>query len=217
MYRLRNSSMEALSTCYFVRILGLISVLLVLVHCSTETPHLIHPAYLKIAKYWCYNWLAINFCLQTAHRWTLGETANTNVIENILFQMDSIISTIIGAAWLAFPEWLLHRQVLVRLDASHEFCARLMGTDFLTSYVVSSHALYWKKSKDRLVIVDTRFIICTLTLVAQVWSQYAYSEYWNVSHWIGISLISSWTITSFLLRYHLAVRQRRAEEKAKLH
>ncbi|CAG9536822.1 unnamed protein product [Cercopithifilaria johnstoni] len=194
MYRLRNSSVEALSTCYLVQIL-----------------------YLIIAKYWCYNWLAVNFCLQTAHRWTLGETINASVMSNILFQMDSVVSVIIGAAWLAFPEWLLHRQVLVHLGESHEFCARLMGCDFLTSYVVSSHALHWKKSRDRLVVIDTRFVICTLILFAQIWSQYAYSDHWNVSHWIGISLISSWTITALLLRYHSTMEIKRAEEKTKLH
>ncbi|KAL3990877.1 putative integral membrane protein [Acanthocheilonema viteae] len=217
MYRLRNSSIEALSTCYLVRILGLISVLLILVHCSAETPNLIHPNYLKIAKYWCYVWLAVNFCLQTAHRWTLGEAVSTNIMSNTLFQMDSLVSVIIGAAWLAFPEWLLHRQVFVHLGESHEFCARLMGTDFLTSYVVSNNALHWEKSKDRLVVIDTRFIICMLTLIAQIWSQYAYSDHWNGRHWIGISLISSWTITALLLRYHSTMQIKRAEEKAKLH
>ncbi|EFO23795.2 hypothetical protein LOAG_04690 [Loa loa] len=217
MYRLRNSSVEALSTCHLVRILELISVLLVLVHCSAETPNLIHPNYLEIAKYWCYGWLAVNFCLQTAHRWTLGETIITSVTENILFQMDSLVSVIIGAAWLAFPEWLLHRQVRVHLGKSHEFCARLMGTDFLTFYLVSSHALHWKKPTDRLIAVDSRTLICALTLASQVWSQYAYSEHWNVSHWVGISLISSWTITTLLLRYHSMAQIKRAEEKTKLH
>ncbi|VDO56243.1 unnamed protein product, partial [Brugia timori] len=170
-YKLRNSSVDVLSACHIVRILvpflihpliihlllkyfvnkltrateELISVLLVLVHCSAETPNLIHPNYLKIAKYWCYCWLAMNFCLQTAHRWSLGETVITNVMENILFQMDSLVCVIIGVAWLAFPEWLLHRQVRIHLGVSHEFCARLMGTDFLTSSVISSHALHWKK------------------------------------------------------------------------
>ncbi|VBB35265.1 unnamed protein product [Acanthocheilonema viteae] len=92
-----------------------------------------------------------------------------------------------------------------------------MGTDFLTSYVVSNNALHWEKSKDRLVVIDTRFIICMLTLIAQIWSQYAYSDHWNGRHWIGISLISSWTITALLLRYHSTMQIKRAEEKAKLH
>ncbi|VIO89581.1 Uncharacterized protein BM_BM2752 [Brugia malayi] len=216
-YKLRNSSVDVLSACHIVRILELISVLLVLVHCSAETPNLIHPNYLKIAKYWCYCWLAMNFCLQTAHRWSLGETVITNVMENILFQMDSLVCVIIGVAWLAFPEWLLHRQVRIHLGVSHEFCARLMGTDFLTSSVISSHALHWKKPTDRLIAIDCRSLICTLTLAAQVWSQYAYSDHWNVSHWVGISLISSWTITALLLRYHSAAQIKQTEEKMKQH
>ncbi|VDK88184.1 unnamed protein product [Litomosoides sigmodontis] len=136
---------------------------------------------------------------------------------NVLFQVDSIVSVIIGAAWLAFPEWLLHRQVLVHLNESHEFCARFMGTDFLTSYVVSNHALHWTKSTDRLVAIDARFIICVLTLIAQIWSQYAYSDHWNASHWIGISLISTWTMITVLLRLHATTQIRPVKEKAKLH
>ncbi|MCP9264902.1 Tau-tubulin kinase 1 [Dirofilaria immitis] len=192
---------------------GLISMLLVLVHCSAETPNLIHPDYLKIAKYWCYGWLAVNLCLQTAHRWTIGDTVITNDIENILFQIDSLICIIIGAAWLAFPGWLLHRQVRISLSESHEFCARFMGTDFLTAYVITNHALHWKKLGDRLVALDARILICALTFAAQVWSQYAYSEHWNGGHWVGILLVSSWILMTAVLRYHSTAQIGQANEK----
>ncbi|OZC09036.1 hypothetical protein X798_03967, partial [Onchocerca flexuosa] len=166
---------------YFI--FGLISMLLVLVHCSAETPNLIHPNYLKIAKYWCCGWLVVNLYLQSAHRWTIGDTVIANVTENIIFQIDSLISIIIGAAWLAFPGWLLHRQVRISLSESHEFCARFMGTDFLTAYVITNHALHWKNLGDRLIALDARILICALTFAAQIWSQYAYSEHWNGGHW----------------------------------
>uniref|UniRef100_A0A8R1XRF0 Uncharacterized protein n=1 Tax=Onchocerca volvulus TaxID=6282 RepID=A0A8R1XRF0_ONCVO len=216
LYRLRNSSVETLCACYFIRILGSISMLLLLVHCSAETPNLIHPNYLKIAKYWCCGWLAVNLYLQTAHRWTIGDTVIANVTENILFQIDSLISVIIGAAWLAFPGWLLHRQVRISLSESHEFCARFMGTDFLTAYVITIHALHWKNLGDRLIALDARILICALIFTAQVWSQYAYSEHWNGGHWVGILLISFWILMTVVLRYHSTVQMGRAEKKMKL-
>ncbi|VDO45560.1 unnamed protein product [Onchocerca flexuosa] len=217
LYRLRNSLVETLCACYFIRILGLISMLLVLVHCSAETPNLIHPNYLKIAKYWCCGWLVVNLYLQSAHRWTIGDTVIANVTENIIFQIDSLISIIIGAAWLAFPGWLLHRQVRISLSESHEFCARFMGTDFLTAYVITNHALHWKNLGDRLIALDARILICALTFAAQIWSQYAYSEHWNGGHWVGILLVSFWMLMAALLRYHSTVQMSQAEEKAKIH
>ncbi|VDK43826.1 unnamed protein product [Gongylonema pulchrum] len=87
-------------------------------------------------------------------------------------------------------------------------CARLMGAYFLTSYVISTHALHWKEPTYRLVAVDSRSVICTTILIAQVWSQYAYSEHWNGSHWVGILLFSSWTVISILYRIHLTLQMR---------
>lgn len=48
----------------------------------------------------------------------------------------------------------------MHLGESHEFCARIMGTDFLTSYMISSRALHWKKPSDRLGAIDSRTVVC---------------------------------------------------------
>ncbi|VDM95614.1 unnamed protein product [Thelazia callipaeda] len=248
MYRLRKSALETVSSCYIIRFLvkfsngclyrskGLSLTLLILYHCEAATPNLIHAEYLKIAKFWVLTWITVNLCLETFQKWKLGKIfANECIAENILYQTDSIAAIVIGAAWLAFPKWLLHRQVKVPLDESHELCARIMGAFFTSSCVIGSHVLYWKELKDRLIGVDARACvrlklkhycvdylerykktICTLTLVAQIWSQYAYWRDWNESHWIGISLISTWMIICVVVRFYLTVRMKRSQNIKKL-
>lgn len=73
---------------------------------------------MKIAKYWWATWLAINFVLHSAHGWSVGDTLYAqDRISNFLYQLDTLASITIGAAWLAFPKWLLHRQVFFIYNA----------------------------------------------------------------------------------------------------
>ncbi|CAJ0921463.1 unnamed protein product, partial [Mesorhabditis belari] len=93
-----------------------------------------------------------------------------NRVGNCLYQLDSIASICIGSAWFAFPKWLLHRQVNVALDASHELCGRVMGALFVCSFCVAQYALHWPTSQDRKVAIRCRVFGCAAILSAQVWS-----------------------------------------------
>lgn len=42
------------------------------------------------------------------------------------------------------------------MDESHELCGQLMGVLFVASKVISSHALYWKSQRDRLLAIEAR-------------------------------------------------------------
>jgi hypothetical protein len=49
-------------------------------------------------------------------RWPIGRALSDrsgtgDFAGHCLFQLDSIISIVIGIAWMSFPDWLLRRQV----------------------------------------------------------------------------------------------------------
>ncbi|KJH44242.1 hypothetical protein DICVIV_09753 [Dictyocaulus viviparus] len=137
-----------------------------------------------------------------------------NKIGNCLYQLDAIASICIGCAWLTFPKWLLHRQVTVPLDLSHELCGRIMGGLFVSSYAVSAHALHWTNTDDKMVAVDGRVVCCLCILSAQVWSQIAYIDSWSGGHWVGITLFSTWTLSSILYRLSLHFIFRKKAKKS---
>ncbi|GMR38405.1 hypothetical protein PMAYCL1PPCAC_08600, partial [Pristionchus mayeri] len=112
------------------------------------------------------------------------------------YQLDCVASICIGAAFIAFPQWLLHRQVSVSLDASHELAARLMGAYFVATFQISQHALHWDSVEDRRVGIQSRIISTASILAAQLWSQKEYNKDWSGDHWVGISLFSIWTISA---------------------
>ncbi|KAE9413551.1 hypothetical protein Angca_001131, partial [Angiostrongylus cantonensis] len=160
--------------------------------------------YLEIAKMVLIVGLVANVTLLVTSGWHIGTTlVPGNRIGNCLYQMDTIASICIGCAWLTFPKWLLHKQVMVSLDESHELCGRIMGGLFVTSYIASAHALHWTSNADKLVTVDGRVVCCLCILSAQVWSQIAYTDSWSGGHWIGITLFSTWTLSSIVYRLTL--------------
>ncbi|KAK6049144.1 hypothetical protein COOONC_13351 [Cooperia oncophora] len=109
-----------------------------------------------------------------------------------------------GVAWLTSLKWILARQVVIPLDESHEFCARIMGALFLGTYIAPSHALQWSNMRDRMVAVDARIIACLGIISAQLWSQSAYPDFWSRGHWIGITLSATWCLVSIAYRIALS-------------
>ncbi|VDN60286.1 unnamed protein product [Dracunculus medinensis] len=209
-FSFRKSNLETLSAYYLLRILvcHLFPFISEYYVRSNRYPFTRE----RFLKYWWFIWLVISITQQIRVNWVVGHTTNVLTdLENVLYQLDSITSISIGAAWLAFPKWLLNRQVNVILDESHEFCARIMGAYFLTSHIISTRALNFKKDTDRVVAIDCRTILCITVLIAQIWSQYAYTDDWSGGHWVGISLFSTWTIISSLYRIHVMLQNRKAK------
>lgn len=172
--------------------------------CRSMTPHLIEPTYLEYAKNSLMFGLVFNAVLLASSGWHIGTTlVPGNRIGNCLYQLDALASICIGIAWLTFPKWLLHKQVVVPLDESHELCGRVMGALFVTSYAVSAHALHWTDNSQKMMAVDSRVVCCVFILSAQVWSQVAYLDSWSGGHWVGISLFSTWTVVSIIYRLTL--------------
>ena len=98
----------------------------------------------------------------------------------------------------------------MKLDFSHEFCGHLMGLFFISSHVISTHAvcyllfiwldiisipfqLHWRKHSDRAMAAETRAVLCLFILSAQIWSQIAYGKHWSdkVLHLLFNYLINS--------------------------
>ncbi|TKR80504.1 hypothetical protein L596_014571 [Steinernema carpocapsae] len=157
--KFRNRPLETQTTCFVVRINACILSLLLLFHARSATPSLIQPLLQQGLIYGTGLALAIYAFAICRAGWTVGDTLHRdNKVGNILYQLDSIASICIGAAWLSVPQWLLHRQVRVQMDASHEFCGRMMGALFCSSHIVSSHALHWKSAVDRSMAIDARAI-----------------------------------------------------------
>lgn len=149
--------------------------------------------------------MSVYIFLLIKSRWPVGEKLYADHIGgNGLYQLDSLASIVIGMAWISCPIWLLHRQVNVQLDSSHELCAKIMGILFVAGYVVSAHALHWKFQSDRNVAAECRVVCCVFILVAQIWSQIAYKKHWSDNHWVGISLFSTWTVIAFIYRLYIA-------------
>ncbi|CAJ0610130.1 unnamed protein product [Cylicocyclus nassatus] len=203
-YRFRKANLATHTVCHILRIIPCIICLMLIFQCRSMTPQLIEPLLLEIAKYLLFAGLFINAVLLVTSGWHIGTTlVPGNRLGNCLYQLDAMASICIGAAWLTFPKWLLHRQVAVPLDESHELCGRIMGALFVTSYIVSANALHWTVAADKMTAVEGRVVCCLCILSAQVWSQIAYSHSWSGGHWVGISLFSTWTVLSIIYRIGL--------------
>uniref|UniRef100_A0A0N5ABW6 TLC domain-containing protein n=1 Tax=Syphacia muris TaxID=451379 RepID=A0A0N5ABW6_9BILA len=195
----KGASEEVRSTCYLVRII---------------VSHIFLILYVTSLKYWCYMVIAVYGSMQTLCGWQLGNSlSKNNKVGNFLYQLDSIASIVIGGAFFAFPKWLLYRQSkilincflkLIFLNETHEFCGRLLGAFFMATYIVSSHALHWQSHVHRQLAVNSRSLVCMIILVSQLWSQYAYRQWWGGGHWVGIGLYSTWAAICFIYRYSLS-------------
>jgi DNA segregation ATPase FtsK/SpoIIIE-like protein len=203
-WRFKNRTPETLNTCFILRVTSLLFGLLLAFNIRSTNPELINPIYLNGAIYASFGVIAIYVILIIAYRWPIGGTLyEHHVGGNGLFQLDSLASIVIGMAWLACPQWLLHRQVKIQLDPTHDLCGRVMGALFVAGHIISSHSLHWKFQKDRSVAAETRTLVCLLILSAQLWSQAAYERDWGSSHWVGISLFSIWTVIAFIFRCYI--------------
>ncbi|EYC02401.1 hypothetical protein Y032_0100g3276 [Ancylostoma ceylanicum] len=158
-FRFRNGEAATHTVCHILRIIPCVICLMLLFQCRSMTPGLIEPAHLEFMKYFLFVGLLINILLLVSSGWEIGTTlVPGNKIGNCLYQLDAMASICIGAAWLTFPKWLLHKQVVVPLDESHELCGRIMGALFLTSYAVSAHALHWTNTANKMTAVEGRVI-----------------------------------------------------------
>uniref|UniRef100_A0A183IXY7 Conserved plasma membrane protein n=1 Tax=Soboliphyme baturini TaxID=241478 RepID=A0A183IXY7_9BILA len=112
--------------------------------------------------------------------------------------IDHYTAIIVGSSWLAFPELLLRKQILLPVDESHMFVGRMFGCLLLSSCVFSNHSTYFRYRKDRNIWLSGRVMICVGVLLSQLYSQYAYLKWWNSSHWAGILLNAVWLSCSLL-------------------
>ncbi|CAI4228763.1 unnamed protein product [Auanema sp. JU1783] len=207
-WKMKSSGKVTHTVCHLLRIVPAIIVLFLVFQSRSMTPELLDVQHLEFAKYFCFAGLAFHILLLLVSGWPIGKAILPgNKIGDCLYQLDAIASICIGIAWLSFPNWLLHRQVIVPLDDSHSLCARLMGALFVSSYSVSTHALHWENQSDRLVAVDSRVVCCLTILSAQIWSQIAYTRDWSGGHWVGICLFFTWTFLSLVYRWSLSFRK----------
>ncbi|KAI1700761.1 hypothetical protein DdX_16510 [Ditylenchus destructor] len=159
---------------------------------------------LRIFIYSCFATLALYVLLLLGSGWKLGSTLYPqNRVGNILYQLDTIASITVGMAWMSHPQWILHRQVQVTMDESHEICGRIMGALFVSSQAISAHALHWQNQSDRSMAAEARAVCCLFILAAQIWSQVAYRKHWSGGHWVGISLSSTWTVIALTYRIYI--------------
>ncbi|GMT03849.1 hypothetical protein PENTCL1PPCAC_26023 [Pristionchus entomophagus] len=194
-YRLRNSAPASKSVCFLIRIVSGMVTLLLVYHCRSQTPTLVDPQVLEYTRLVSFGIIATYVLFMFWNGWAVGnQFFAENRVGNFLYQLDCMASIVIGLAWLTFPKWLLHKQVNVVMDESHELCGRLMGAYFIATFCISQHALHWASAKDRKVVVESRAVCCAAILSAQLWSQKAYHNDWSGNHWVGISLFSIWTV-----------------------
>ncbi|CAD5229036.1 unnamed protein product [Bursaphelenchus okinawaensis] len=202
--KFRTRSRETRTSCYLVRILAWALTLLMVFHARSAFPKLLHPDFVKAVIYFGFTCIALCFVTLVATGWPMGDRFyKEKWFGNFLYNLDSLASVAIGTAWIACPHWLLHRQVNIEMDETHAICGRFMGVFFVSSYILSTHALHWKDLSDRSLAAEARAVCCFFILTAQIWSQYAYERDWSGSHWVGISLFSIWTVVSFSYRIHL--------------
>lgn len=208
-WRLRHSNYETASSCYILRSLCSVLASFIFFNCRSSHPGIIPPTILSSLISICIGsaltYLLILILKQLCHsRHQETETSNKNCrirsISKILYHLDSIASTAIGTAWIMEPKWLLHKQVRIQMDESHELCGRIMGAFFISSQVIGAHALHWKNPTHRSIAAETRAMCCSLILFAQVWSQFAYLTDWSGNHWVGIALFSTWTLIAVVYR-----------------
>ncbi|KHJ46399.1 hypothetical protein D918_03452 [Trichuris suis] len=138
-------------------------------------------------------------CLLFYKKFEIGSTLLTPAqpFYNALSQIDSLLATVVGAVWFAMPDWILHRQVKFPLNDSHIFVSRLFGAYLMATSVYSSRCLYFKTKADRRVWVCGRAAVCAGILMAQLYSQFAYLQWWTENHWFGITLFSMWSAGAF--------------------
>uniref|UniRef100_A0A1I7SZW5 Transmembrane protein n=1 Tax=Caenorhabditis tropicalis TaxID=1561998 RepID=A0A1I7SZW5_9PELO len=209
--KFRNSSHTSQSVLHFIRLIPSILILMLVFQIQSVTPTLVEPNTLKFFKYLMVSTIALHVTLLSVAGWRTGtKLAAGNRFGNFLYQLDALASICIGTCWMTFPKWLLHRQVLVNLDESHEFLGRVMGANFIASYIVATHVLHWESQQDRNVAVDGRVICCISILVAQFWSQKYPS--WSGNHWVGIGLFSTWTVISVIYRICLTISRKGKKE-----
>ncbi|KAE9549138.1 hypothetical protein FO519_007660 [Halicephalobus sp. NKZ332] len=202
--RFRDRLPETQSTCFILRVVSCIFALLLSFNTRSEHPELIDPRYLSFVIYSSFFVIFVYVVLIVKYRWPVGGTLyHDHIGGNGLYQLDSLASIVIGMAWIACPQWLLHRQVKVTLDFSHQLCGRVMGALFVAGYVVSAHTLHWKFQRDRSVAAESRAVCCLFILSAQIWSQVAYGRDWSGAHWVGITLFSTWTVIAFIYRCYI--------------
>ncbi|KAL3078978.1 hypothetical protein niasHS_014760 [Heterodera schachtii] len=195
---------ELRSSCLMLRLLGSVLFVFLFLHIRAVHPDLMPFLVLRQLIWFCFSMIALCVALLIVSGWPIGDKLfAANRWGNVLYQIDTIASISIGMAWVMAPQWLLHRQVRVPMDQSHEFCGHLMGVVFIASHVISSHALHWPTQSDRAMAAETRAVLCVFILSAQIWSQIAYGQHWSDKHWVGISLFSSWTLISIIYRTYL--------------
>uniref|UniRef100_A0A915EAJ9 Uncharacterized protein n=1 Tax=Ditylenchus dipsaci TaxID=166011 RepID=A0A915EAJ9_9BILA len=184
--RFRNRGAEVKTSCYMLRVINCILGIFLLFNIKSVHEGSVHPSAAKYLIYTCFGTIAIYMILLLANGWKIGGTLYPgNRIGNFLYQIDAIASITIGMAWISHPQWLLHRQVKVPMDETHELCGRLMGSLFVASQVISGHALHWEHQSDRSMAAETRAVCCLFILAGQIWSQIAYKEDWSGGHWSG--------------------------------
>ncbi|KAF8385723.1 hypothetical protein PRIPAC_74865 [Pristionchus pacificus] len=192
--RLSKSTPAAKSVCYLIRIISGIITVFLIYHCRSQTPTLVEPNVLEYVRVVEFGIIGLYVLFMFWNGWAVGnQFFPENRVGNFLYQLDCMASICIGLAWLTFPKWLLHRQVTVEMDESHEMVGRMMGAYFVATFCISQHALHWASAKDRKVVVESRAVCCAAILSAQLWSQKAYHNDWSGNHWVGISLFSIWT------------------------
>jgi len=203
--RFRKSAPETHSTCMMSRCMASMLTILLALHANTFHHKHFRASFIAVLLIVCTLTLVVYAYQLMQTRWPIGRaladrSGTGDFAGHCLFQLDSIISIVIGIAWMSFPDWLLRRQVSVQLNGSHLFIGRAMGALFCASHIISDHALYWKNDSDRRLAVDARAGLCIFILLAQIWSQIAYHEHWTGGHWVGISLFSVWTTMSIWYR-----------------
>lgn len=136
--------------------------------------------------------------MQTVRRWALGAAVITSVMENVLFQVDSLVSIIIGIAWLAFPEWLLHRQVFI--SPSNINFRQLSGWEIRTfAHIPSIFFFYMNIFHWSFILIASKFQKNKTKLCSTFWME-------NHQHFLAenpnscktyFEMLCSWKISAF--------------------
>jgi len=120
---------------------------------------------------------------------------------NTLAQIDVFLSLIIGITWFAFPDLILRRQAKFALRDSHLFVSRCFGAAMISTHIQPLYATYFQTHEDRKRSSIGRILMNCAILSAQVYSQFAYHDWWTSKHWIGASLFSIWTAAALGVGY----------------
>jgi len=146
-------------------------------------------------------WLTIHIITFFYHGFPLGRMMHQpikEVVFNFLLHGDSLASLLIGGAWIAFPNLILKKQVKFTLDNSHFLLSRFFGALLFSTHIFSAHSIYFENTPDRQNWGIGRAIINLAVLIGQIYSQFAYGDWWTRGHWVGISLFSIWCIAVLL-------------------